>query len=132
MSKSRVTAVQVPGEEPAHQENDLLNEQNAEQSSEVPESATNEIQSEQAPTVDVDALREQIRAEEQAKLRTELQQQASAATAVAKAPAKRTTVAMSRGAYKDMHAHEIDASTLTAPVMTKDGWLCPPPHEEKK
>lgn len=27
--------------------------------------------------------------------------------------------------YRDMHAHEIDPATLTAPVLTKDGYLCP-------
>lgn len=27
--------------------------------------------------------------------------------------------------YRDMHAHEIDPATLSAPVLTKDGYLCP-------
>lgn len=27
--------------------------------------------------------------------------------------------------FRDMHAHEIDPTTLTAPVLTKDGWVCP-------
>lgn len=33
--------------------------------------------------------------------------------------------AMGRSSYRNMRADDIDASTLTAPVMTLDGWLCP-------
>lgn len=122
MSKTsaRVTAVQVPGEEPAEQTSDLLAEQTAEQSSEAPESATNEIQS--APAVDLDAIRAQIRAEEQAKARAELDQSEKAANS---APA-------TRGSYRNMSAADIDPASLTAPVMTKDGWLCPPAPEAAK
>lgn len=131
MAKSNVTAVQVPGEAPAQPNTDLIAEQSAEQSSEAPESATNEIQSEDAPAVDIEALRAQIRAEEQAKARTELMSQAQVALKVASVkPA--TTVAAARGSYRTMSADDIDAASLTAPVMTKDGWLCPPPPTEKK
>lgn len=131
MAKSNVTAVQVPGEAPSQPNTDLLAEQTAEQSSESSESATNEIQSEAAPAVDIEALRAQIRAEEQAKARAELMDQAQVALKVASAqPA--TTVAAARGSYRTMSADDIDAATLTAPVMTKDGWLCPPPPADKQ
>jgi hypothetical protein len=33
--------------------------------------------------------------------------------------------------YRDMHAADIDPATLSAPVLTRDGWLCPLPTEKK-
>ena len=86
MAKTNVSTVQVPGEEPVIQQA----AESAEQSSEAPESATNEIQS------------------------------------VAEKPLG------SRGSYRTMRAADIDHTKLTAPVMTLDGWLCPPAPEAKK
>jgi len=39
---------------------------------------------------------------------------------------------VSRGSYRTMRAADIDHTKLTAPVMTLDGWLCPPAPEAKK
>lgn len=36
-----------------------------------------------------------------------------------------------RGGYRTMRAADIDHTKLTAPVMTLDGWLCPPAPEKK-
>lgn len=33
--------------------------------------------------------------------------------------------------YRNMRAVDIDASTLTSPVLTLDGYLCPPVPEKK-
>lgn len=129
MAKSNVAAVQVPGEEPAKQSNDLLAEQNAEQSSDSAESATNEIQS-STPAIDLEAERAKIREEERAAARVELAKQvAAAAEALEEPPVPTTSIATSRRAYRDKNAADIDPSTLTAPVLTKDGWLCPPAPE---
>lgn len=68
--------------------------------------------------VDLDALREQIRNEERAKLQAELSSAMKAAETVMAAPSGARN-------YRDMRAHEVDPKTLTAPVLTKDGWVCP-------
>ena len=34
--------------------------------------------------------------------------------------------AKGRGSYRNTPAADIDHTKLTAPVMTADGWLCPP------
>jgi hypothetical protein len=34
--------------------------------------------------------------------------------------------------YRQMRAADIDPTTLTAPVLTLDGYLCPPTPEAKK
>lgn len=36
-----------------------------------------------------------------------------------------------RRSYAKMRAADIDPAKLTAPVMTLDGWLCPPAPEKK-
>ena len=47
---------------------------------------------------------------------------------IAQAPqakAKEPQVRPSRAQYRTMDASEIDATTLTTAVLTKQGWLCP-------
>jgi len=140
MAKVNPAAVQVPGEEPVIAQEQASTEHNSEQervgieqSSEPTESATNEIQSEQveaAPAIDVEALRAELRAELQAELVAEMK---AATKAVGKVASKvKVSHTTGRSGYKDMHAADIDASTLTAPVMTKDGWLCPPSVASKE
>lgn len=74
-----------------------------------------------AGAVDLEALREQIRAEERAKLQDELSQQIRVAqTVVDNRPASTS----SRN-FRNMRAADVDPKTLTAPVLTKDGWVCP-------
>lgn len=34
--------------------------------------------------------------------------------------------ASGRGAYRKMRAVDVDHTKLTAPVLTLDGWVCPP------
>jgi len=130
MAKVNPASVQVPGEAPVIEKEILQPEESAEQNEKSPESATNEIQEEAAPAVDVEALRAELRAELQAELAAEM---AAAKTAVGKVAGKtKVSHVTGRNGFKDMHAADIDPTTLTAPVMTKDGWLCPPTVASKE
>lgn len=80
--------------------------------------------------IDLESMREQIRAEERAIIHAELSAQINAARAVAERP---DSPPLGKNDYRNMRAADIDPSTLTAPVMTKDGYLCPlPVLAEKK
>jgi hypothetical protein len=107
--------VQVPGEPPVEPVAEPVEQK---------EPAPAEPVAEPAPSIDVDALREQIRAEERAKLLAEAQPVQSATVATGR-PAQQN-----RGAYRNMRASEVDHTKLTAPVLTLDGWVCPPPAEK--
>jgi len=82
---------------------------------------------------DIDALRAQIRQEEQARARAELASQIQAASTVVGAGdvAAPAAAPLTRADYKTMRADQVDPTTLTAPVMTRDGWVCPVPPEKK-
>lgn len=47
------------------------------------------------------------------------------------APEAEEKLPVTRGSYRNMRAADIDATKLTAPVMTLDGWLCPPAQVKK-
>lgn len=138
MTKNRVTNVQVPGETPQ-----AANESEASQPQTEPvaggeqpssEGAKSEVITDahvggvfetvvsRAPVVDIEAIRAQAKAEVLAELQAEFQTAKAALTAqVARAE---PGIATARS-YKDMRAHEVDPDKLTAPVLTKDGWVCP-------
>lgn len=123
----RVVNVQVPGEAPKQpetaQQPELLGAAVA--VPDAPEGAA------AAPlTTDFEDMRAQIRAEEQAKARAELGAQIQAAASVIDKPAE--SIARSQHDYRKMRAVDIDHTKLTAPVMTLDGYLCPPAPEAKK
>lgn len=82
--------------------------------------------------MDVDAMREQIRAEERAKLQEELQASITGAETVLKAPARATLDRPNRQQYAQMREHEVDPTTITSAVLTKDGWVCPAPAPAAK
>lgn len=90
------------------------------------------------PVVDIEALRAQIREEEQTRARAELASQfeiaSKAASTVLASPASApaASIQRSRTDYLGMRADDVDPGTLTAPVLTKDGWVCPLPPEPKK
>lgn len=129
---SRVTNVQVPGT-PQNHAPDL-----AKESAEAAAAANAGGATQSGPEADataghpipnLEALRAQIREEERAILRDELGKQIQAASAaIGGTPAP----AHSKADYRTMHAADIDPTTLTAPVMTLDGYLCPPAPEAKK
>jgi len=143
---SRVTTVLVPGEQPKP-----VAEQQAPApapapdpapapapASEQPASQPEAAQAAAAPGTDVDAMRAHIReeeraiirAEEMAKLQDELAHQLKAATTVLAKPD--TAVApRSKADYRNMRAHQVDPATLTAPVLTLDGYVCPATPEKK-
>lgn len=73
-----------------------------------------------------------IRAEEMGKLQEELAQQLQAATTVLAKPDTAAAAApRSKADYRNMHAHQVDPATLTAPVLTLDGYVCPVAPEKK-
>lgn len=131
---SRVTNVQVPGEQPKNDKPaDTSNALAAAVAGAAPGVVTGSTDAATSgsagPAVDLEAMRAQIRAEERDKARIELGQQIQAASSVigdSAAPAR------SKADYRNMRAADIDPSTLTAPVMTLDGYLCPPAPEAKK
>lgn len=127
--RTRATTIQVPGEAPKqpeqpeemkHPEPDAFIAGAAMQPHEV------------VPVVDMDALRAQIRAEEQANARAELGAQIQAAASVVNQTASASTIAGNRSNYRTMRAADIDHTRLTAPVLSLDGWVCPPAPEAKK
>lgn len=74
---------------------------------------------------DIEAIRAQAKAEALSELQADFEAaKAAMATAmskqVANAPAAQPT-----GSYRDMRADQVDPAKLTAPVLTKDGWVCP-------
>lgn len=155
MSRStRVTNVQVPGATPTTEQpgNDqatttdtgvaqagtastanTANTQTASSSSGKPETVDQASTTGAGDVFDIDALRAQIRAEEQARARAELASQIHAASTVIETGGTATAAAAprTRADYKTMRADQVDPTTLTAPVMTLDGWVCPVPPEKK-
>ena len=138
---SRVTNVLVPGEQPGAAT--ATTSTAAEAASAVgalpagDTAPTSQVSSDAgagatAQSLDLEALRAEIRAEEMAKLQEELAQQLKVASAVvdknvtAAAPAPR-----SKHDYRNMRAADVDPATLTAPVLTLDGYVCPLPPEKK-
>ncbi|HAV37442.1 MAG TPA: hypothetical protein DCX52_14000 [Massilia sp.] len=83
-----------------------------------------------AASIDMDALRAQIRAEEMTKLQDELAHQLQAASSVVNKPAT-APAPRSKADYRNMRATDVDPTTLTAPVLTLDGYVCPVPPEKK-
>ena len=147
---SRVTKVHTPGEQPKNDKPaETLNaggaDDNANAGATQPgdtagangTGATNDIAGQMrdlsAPAFDLEALRHQIRQEEREAARRELGAQIQAASSVidGAAPATGSTY-RTKSDFRNMYAREIDHTTLTAPVMTRDGWLCPPAPVAKK
>lgn len=132
---TNVTSVQVPGEAPV-----TASPAAAQPQGEAAPAAAQDGQAENteaAPAAgaqdDLEAIRAQIRAEEQAKARAELGEQIQAAQAGLDQSGKAAKAApATRGSYRNMSAADIDPASLTAPVMTRDGWLCPPAPEAAK
>jgi hypothetical protein len=148
---SRVTNVQVPGATPTTEQPDndqatttdtgaaqagavsTADTQTASSSSGKPETVDQATTTGAGDVFDIDALRAQIRAEEQARARAELASQIHAASTVIETGGTATAAAAprTRADYKTMRADQVDPTTLTAPVMTLDGWVCPVPPEKK-
>lgn len=145
MTKStRATNIQVPGAQPPAEQpgNDqgtttgAADAPGASSAGEKPETAVTTAGSSTttgaADVFDIDALRAQIRLEEQARARAELASQIQAASTVVAADVAAPAAApRARADYKTMRADQVDPATLTAPVMTRDGWVCPVPPEKK-
>lgn len=108
--------VQVLGAAPKQ---DLSQESNVEQESAMMANAM----AAQGADVGMDALRAELLAQARAEVHAELGEQLNAATAVLK---QATPTPLARGAYRNMRAADIDHTKLTAPVLTIDGWVCPP------
>lgn len=81
-----------------------------------------------APGIPDDVMA-QARAQARAELQQEMQVAIQAAGTVLE-EADPLPVA-TRRSYAKMRAADIDPAKLTAPVMTLDGWLCPPAPEKK-
>ncbi len=122
---SRVTNVQVPGE-PAKAVADSAERP----SDEVLQDRVAAINTPSA--VDMEAMRAQIREEERAILRDELSVQMQAASKAIEGTVGNAAAPRHKRDYRNMRAADIDPATLTAPVMTLDGYLCPPAPEAKK
>ncbi len=128
LKQSRAVNVQVPGEAPKQPGLADAGAPAAGQSL-APQVDTAKPEA-GAPAFDIDALRAQIRAEEQDRARAELGAQIHAAASVINSPAP--TIAGARHDYRRMRAADIDHTRLTAPVLSLDGWVCPPAPEAKK
>lgn len=134
---TRITTVQVPGETPPANGPETSQPQGGQQASSdsaKPEVTMADVGLHVGPgtaiaareiDVDLDALRERIRAEEHAKLMAELNTQVRAAQTVVEAGSAQAAPSRSGRDYRNLHAHQVDPKTLTAPVLTKDGWVCP-------
>jgi hypothetical protein len=126
-TSTRVTNVQVPGAIPAAPEaaQPAAASEAVKQEAAAPGAADPSIIS-----IDLEALTARIREEERTKARAELGAQIEAAQSVVGKPAE--SIARSQHDYRNMRADDIDPATLTAPVLTADGYLCPPMPEAKK
>lgn len=83
--------------------------------------------------LDMEALRAHIREEERAILRDEFSAQMQAASKAIEGTVGASAMPQrSKADYANMRAVDIDPATLTAPVRTLDGYLCPPAPEAKK
>jgi len=132
-AKSRVTTVQVPGA-PAPEAApapaatvDKTPEPEAE-----PEAAASGTFKPTLDQAEMDAIRAHIREEERAILRDELSVQMQAASKAIEGTVGNSAAPRSKHDYANMRAKDIDHTTLTAPVRTLDGYLCPPAPEAKK
>ena len=112
---AREVDVQVPGAAPKQ---DLSQESNVEQ-----ESAMANAMATQGAGIGMDSLRAELLAQARAEVHAELGEQLNAATAVLKQAAP---TPLARGAYRNMRAADIDHTKLKAPVLSADGWVCPP------
>lgn len=137
--KTNVTKVQVPGEEQPKPDLDKPAEGAVKQPEDSPQPPADDAapnQSAPYPTdaIDIEAMRAQIRAEERASIHAEMNHEMRAASkAMGKVGGNISTLShRSKADYANMRAADIDHTTLVAPVMTKDGYLCPPPPEAKK
>lgn len=128
--RTRATTIQVPGEAPKQPEEMKQPEPDAFAASQG--AAPVAFNTDHQPSTDIEALRAQIRAEEQANARAELGAQIQAAASVVNQPASASTIAGNRSNYRTMRAADIDHTRLTAPVLSLDGWVCPPAPEAKK
>lgn len=73
--------------------------------------------------VDGNGIPEDVMERARAQVHAELGEKMEQAAAVLK---QTTTTPLARGAYRNMHAEDVDHTKLTAPVLTLDGWVCPP------
>lgn len=108
--------VQMHGAAPKE---DLSQESNVEQESSIMAHAM----AAQGADIGMDALRAELLAQARAEVHAELGEQLNAATAVLK---QATPTPLARGAYRNMRAADIDHTKLKAPVLSADGWVCPP------
>lgn len=144
MTKSRVTNVQVPGDttpaanEPAQTEQLTGDQQPSSEDGKpevtfadvggVADSTPAATATGGAPAIDIEAIRAQARAEAMAELQADI---AAARRVALNQPEPASDAARTGRDYRSMRADEINPATLTAPVLTKDGWLCPPAPEKK-
>lgn len=132
---SRVTKVQVPGETPPAASETvqpappIVDAKPETTMADVGLAETKLPDSEAGQAASDLALREQIRAELLAELQTELKT-ATAAVEGKGANVRKFANSAPRN-YRDMRAADIDPTTLTAPVLTLDGYLCPITPEKK-
>lgn len=73
--------------------------------------------------VTVDGIHEDVMARARAQVHAEMGERLEAAAAVLK---QATPTPLARGAYRNMRAADIDHTKLKAPVLSADGWVCPP------
>jgi hypothetical protein len=144
---SRVTNVQMPGAQPppappveqtpSPAQIAAIDAAAADQRAKESESAKGNINATEVFTaaslgdVDMEALRAHIREEERALIRAEFAEHSTAAKSKAVTEFHQAQP-RSKAEYRNMRAADIDHTTLTAPVMTLDGYLCPPAPEAKK
>ncbi|MFM9438073.1 hypothetical protein ACFDR9_005176 [Janthinobacterium sp. CG_23.3] len=127
---SRVLAVQVPGEALTPAPDAAGAQLNLDQAPHS-EGVKPEAPPEKVPELalpDLAEIRAEAMAQARAEIHAELGAQIQAASTVLQA---QPVPATSRHDYRRMRAADIDHTTLTSPVMTLDGYLCPPPPAAK-
>lgn len=141
--RTRATTIQVPGEAPKQPDHEAQGTSQAAALStdqvaalsvgdDFPAFAATQFPEAIQPVIDMEVLRAQIRAEERDQARHEISMQIQAAASVVNQPASASTIAGNRSNYRTMRAADIDHTRLTAPVLSLDGWVCPPAPEAKK
>lgn len=136
MPKSRITNVQVPGETPAANESEteaMTGDPSSEGAKpEVTDADVGGVAGSVVgavadlrnfATFDLEAIKAQAMAEARAELAAEI---AAARRASENQPLPTAGSSGRTGRdYRNLHASQVDPKAITAPVLTKDGWVCP-------
>jgi type II secretory pathway component GspD/PulD (secretin) len=128
--RTREVAIQVPGapadtQAPAGSDSAKIDTeaQRTREVAEIDAQRLNNLAATEDEQLVAGGIPEDVMARARAQVHAEMGEQLEAAAAVLK---QATPTPLARGAYRNMRAADIDHTKLKAPVLSADGWVCPP------